>query len=139
MRQCFEDCRLYCQRSCLMISGYFHFRGRAVCTPCISDAPRCFRAVFRKPVTGLFYFFLRFISVWNIIKKNTGQAVLHCPAFFHREYIKSQNQFPNIPTEQFRYRMQGIRAFHQLVFPVLDLLVRRQDTMEYQNHSPYSE
>ena len=139
MRQCFEDCRLYCQRSCLMISGYFHFRGRAVCTPCISDALRCFRAVFRKPVTGLFYFFLRFISVWNIIKKNTGQAVLHCPALFHREYIKSQNQFPNIPTEQFRYRMQGIRAFHQLVFPVLDLLVRRQDTMEYQNHSPYSE
>lgn len=138
MRQCFEDCRLYCQRSCLMISGYFHFRGRAVCTPCISDAPRCFRAVFRKPVTGLFYFFLRFISVWNIIKKyRAGSFALPCA--FHREYIKSQNQFPNIPTEQFRYRMQGIRAFHQLVFPVLDLLVRRQDTMEYQNHSPYSE
>lgn len=139
MRQCFEDCRLYCQRSCLMISGYFHFRGRAVCTPCISDAPRCFRAVFRKPVTGLFYFFLRSFPYGITLKKIQGRQFCTALRFFHREYIKSQNQFPNIPTEQFRYRMQGIRAFHQLVFPVLDLLVRRQDTMEYQNHSPYSE
>jgi len=101
MRQCFEDCRLYCQRSCLMISGYFHFRGRAVCTPCISDAPRCFRAVFRKPVTGLFYFSLRFISVWNIIKKIQGRQFCTALRFFIESILNLKTSLPVYPRSYF--------------------------------------
>ena len=118
MRQCFEGCRLYCQRSCLMISGYFHFRGRAVCTPCISDAPRCFRAVFRKPVTGLFYFSLRFISIRNIIKKIQGRQFCTALRFFIESILNLKTSLPVYPRSYFNIESKESGLFINWFFRI---------------------